>query len=256
MVLFGDSHADQWSTPLAQLAIEQGWRLVTLLKASCAVADIRDYNMRLRRDWPECAEWRTRSIEEIRRLQPDLVIVSQFSSAHIRGPWTAAGVYAVTYEEWAAGLRRSLERLRTAGVPVLVLRDSPSPRKNIGNCIARSRWRGISDENCNTLRANALDPRISPLESEVATSVGARFADLSTELCDSNVCPGVKSGTLVYRDANHLTTAFAARQVPVLRAVLAEPVVSHAISPPMLDGLTINDRPAHSASANSPAAGK
>jgi hypothetical protein len=237
VVLFGDSHADQWSTPLAQLATEQGWRLVTLLKASCAVADISDYNMRLRRHWPECAEWRARSIEEIRRLQPDLVIVSQFSSAHIRGPWTASGVYAVTYEEWAAGLERSLQTLRTAGVPVLLLRDSPSPRKDVGNCIARSRWRGIPEENCNIPREDALDPRISPLESAVAASVGARFGDLSAEFCDRQVCPGVKSGTLVYRDAHHITTAFAARQVPVLRALLAEPVISHAVTPPLLDGL-------------------
>src|SRR5690606_4967023 len=79
VVLFGDSHADQWSTPLAQLATEQGWHLVTLLKASCPVANIADYSIRMQRDWPECAEWRARSIAEIGRMRPDIVIVSQFS---------------------------------------------------------------------------------------------------------------------------------------------------------------------------------
>jgi len=220
VVLFGDSHADQWSTPLAQLATEQGWRLVTLLKASCAVADIVAYNVRLRRYWPECSEWRTRSMEEIRRLQPDLVIVSQFSSGYIRGPWTARGKHAVTYEEWLAGLRRSLLQLRSAGVPVLVLRDTPSPGKNVGNCIARSRWRGMPETSCNTLRRNALDPKVSPLERAVAVSMGAKFGDLSDEVCNSEVCPGVQSGVLVYRDANHLTTDFAASLAPALSAML------------------------------------
>lgn len=230
VVLFGDSHADQWSTPLAQLATEQGWRLVTLLKASCSVADIRAYNNLLRRDWPECTQWRDRAMEEIRRLQPDLVIVSQFSSGYIQGPWTDRGNHAVTYEEWADGLRRSLQHLRTANIPVLLLRDTPSPGKNVGTCVARSRWRGTSEADCNTPRWNALDPKISPLEDAVAASANTRFGDLSGEFCDNNVCPGVQSGVLVYRDANRITTEFAARQVSALRALLEHLRTRQAIS--------------------------
>jgi peptidoglycan/LPS O-acetylase OafA/YrhL len=223
VVLFGDSHADQWSTPLAQLATEQGWRLITLLKASCSVSDIADYNNRLRRDWPECTEWRKRAIDEIRHLQPDLVIVSQFSSGYIQGPWSGRGTHAVTYEEWAHGLRRSLQHLRAANVPTLLLRDSPSPRKDVGTCIARSRWRGVPESICDTPRADALDPKISPLESSIATSLDVRFSDLSAGFCDSKVCPGMQTGILVYRDANHITSDFAARLVPLLSALLQYP---------------------------------
>lgn len=221
LVLFGDSHADQWSTPLAKLATEQGWRLVTLLKSSCAAADIPAYSVRLQRPLYECSEWRARSIEEIRRLRPDLVIVSQFSSGYIRGPWTSRGHHAVTYEEWEDGLRRSLEQLSASNVPVVLLRDTPSPGRHVGNCVARLRWRGLPEEYCDTLRTNALDPKVSLLESKVAASTGVRFIDLTEQFCDSKVCPGIKSGTLVYRDANHLTTQFAGRQVAALRAQLA-----------------------------------
>jgi hypothetical protein len=236
VVLFGDSHADQWSTPLAQLATEQGWRLVTLLKASCAVADITAYNNRLRRSWPECTEWRSRAMEEIRRLQPDLVIVTQFSSGYIRGPWTARGNNAVTYEEWENGLRRSLQQLRSANIPVLLLRDTPSPGKNVGTCIARSRWRGMPETNCDIPRANALDPRISPLESAVAASLGVQFGDLTAQFCDTDICPGLRDGVLVYRDVNHMTTEFALRQVPVLRALLQDDVVSQTQPQPAFPG--------------------
>ncbi|MFC4313278.1 acyltransferase family protein [Steroidobacter flavus] len=230
IVLFGDSHADQWSTPLAQLATEQGWQLVTLLKASCPVADIADYNVRLRRHWPECTKWRKQALAEIRRLQPDLVVVSQFSSGYIRGPWTARGQHAVTYEEWANGLNSSLSHLRAANIPVLLLRDSPTPGKNIGNCIARARWQGLPEENCDTSRPNALDAKISPLESAIAGSMGMRFADLSAEFCDNAVCPGARSGLLVYRDENHITTAFAARLMPALRELLVGSQMSQAVS--------------------------
>lgn len=231
VVLFGDSHADQWSTPLAQLASERGWRLVTLLKASCAVSDIQAYSPRLRRDWPECSEWRARAIEQIRELQPAMVVISQYSSGYIRGPWTARGDHAVTYEDWEAGLRRTLEQLRAANVPVLLLRDSPSPGRNVGACVARSRWRELSESSCDTPRIKALDPKISPLESAIATSMGVRFGDLSAEFCDDSVCPSVRSGILVYRDANHMTTDFAERQAAVLRPMLEDPLLTASAAP-------------------------
>lgn len=232
VVLFGDSHADQWSTPLAQLASEQGFRLVTLLKASCAVADISAYSPRLRRDWPECTQWRHKAMAEIRRLQPDLVIVSQFSSGYIQGPWTARGRHAVSYEEWADGLRRSLQHLRAANVPVLLLRDTPSPVKNLSTCVARARWRETPDSACQTPRSNALDPRISPLERSIAESAGARFGDLSAAFCDDRTCPGTYSGQLVYRDGNHITTSFALRQAPLLGELLSPQGLSHASATP------------------------
>jgi hypothetical protein len=224
VVLFGDSHADQWSTPLASLASARGWRLVTVLKASCAVSDIPSYSPRLRRDWPECAEWRARAIEEIRQLQPTMVIVSQYSSGYVRGPWSARGKHAVTHDAWEAGLRRTLSRLRETNASILLLRDSPSPGRNVGTCIARSRWRGLSESNCDTPRIDALDPAISPLERAVATSMGARFGDLSAQFCDDTTCPSMRSGILVYRDANHMTTAFAARQAANLEPML-EPML-------------------------------
>lgn len=129
------------------------------------------------------------------------------------------------------------QQLHAANVPILVLRDSPSPGKNVGNCIARSRWRGTSETNCSTLRLNALDPKLSPLEGAVAASTGARFGDLSAEFCNTDVCPGVQSGILVYRDANHMTTAFAARQAPVLRALLEGRDIPRTLPLPTLDGL-------------------
>jgi hypothetical protein len=60
--------------------------------------------------------------------------------------------------------------------------------------------------------------------------MGMRFADLSVEFCDSAVCPGARSGVLVYRDENHVTTAFAAGLMPTLRDLVEGPLVSRAAS--------------------------
>ena len=43
------------------------------------------------------------------------------------------------------------------------------------------------------------------------------FVDLTSEFCDLISCPAIREGTIVYRDANHLTTAYARRLLKPLR---------------------------------------
>ena len=219
IVLFGDSHADQWSTPLAELAARNGWKLVTYLKASCPVSEVPAYNSRLRRYMPECDEWRARSLAEIAELRPALVVASQFSSGYIRGPKSTLGRFAVTYEQWENGLRRSLAKL---GAPVLLLRDSPSPGPvDPAICVQRALWRGQPVSSCDVPRSLAIDARLTALERGVAVSTpGVRFADLTDALCDDRTCPVVRNGELVYRDANHLTVGYAVRMGAALAADL------------------------------------
>jgi hypothetical protein len=83
IVLFGDSHADHWSTPLAKIAETNNWRLVTYLKSSCSVAAVPTWNVRLMRAYSECDAWRQTAMKEIASLKPDAVIVSQFSYSYV-----------------------------------------------------------------------------------------------------------------------------------------------------------------------------
>ncbi|RUV70663.1 MAG: acyltransferase [Mesorhizobium sp.] len=220
VVLIGDSHADQWSTPLSELATREGWKLVTYLKASCSVSDIPIYSKRLRRWSPECAEWRRRSIEEIAKLNPALIVVSQFSNGYIKGPRSGLGEYAVSYDEWETGLTKSLQVLASSG-PVLLLRDTPTPSVDLATCVERSAWRGLSSDTCMVTRSAAIDERLTALERNVAQSSGVSFADMTNTFCDQS-CPGMKDGMLVYRDANHLATPYARRLAPLIKAYLPE----------------------------------
>jgi peptidoglycan/LPS O-acetylase OafA/YrhL len=221
VVLFGDSHADQWSTPIISLAEQQGWRVVTYLKASCSVADVPVYDSRLHRFSPECSQWRAQVLAEVAHLHPTGIVVAEFSSGYIRGPITGMSENAVDLPTWSDGLRRSLRALHGAGVPVIVLRDNPSPGKNIRDCLARAEWHGLPTSICETSRLVALDASVTKTERDAAASVpGVHFIDLSSMFCDSTACPPMREGIVVYRDAHHLTTRYAAHLLEPMKSAL------------------------------------
>jgi peptidoglycan/LPS O-acetylase OafA/YrhL len=221
VVLFGDSHADQWSTPLVSLADQENWRVVTYLKASCSVADILVYNMRLHRFTQECPEWRAKALAEIVHLRADMVVITQFSSSYIRGPLSNLGEHAVDLATWSEGLRRSLHTLHAAGIPVILLRDSPTPGRDMRYCLARADWHGLPTSICETPRSFGLDALVTKTELDAAASVpGVHFIDMSSEFCNPTTCPPIREGTIVYRDANHLTADYAAHLLEPLRHTL------------------------------------
>jgi peptidoglycan/LPS O-acetylase OafA/YrhL len=226
IVLFGDSHADEWSTPLAFLAGDEGWRVVTYLKASCSVADIPVYNIRLHRLSPECASWRSQALAEIVKLRPVAVVIYEFSSYYIRGPITDLGARAVDLTTWAAGLERSLRTLTAAGIRVIVVRDNPTPGRNMRECLSYAAWHKLPESRCATPRLVALSDAVTVAEHKVANAIpGVRFVDFTSEFCDQTICPAVRGGLIVYRDGHHLTTSYAMGLAEPLRAALS-PVIN------------------------------
>ena len=83
IVLFGDSHADHWSTPLVDIAKKDNFRLVTFMKSSCRATRITTRVWSLKRDYTECDDWRELAIKQIIAMKPQMVIISQFSITNI-----------------------------------------------------------------------------------------------------------------------------------------------------------------------------
>jgi peptidoglycan/LPS O-acetylase OafA/YrhL len=221
IVLFGDSHADQWSTPLSSIAKAEGWHLITYLKASCPVADVAVYNLRLRLFGDICETWRSNVIAEIIRLRPAAVVIGEFSSGYVQGPLSFLGKNAISLKTWSAGLKGSLNALHAAGIPIVLLRDSPTPGRHIPNCLEQAEWRGVSRTSCDVPRLSSLDTALTSAEALDAQAVpGVRFVDLSSHFCDEAMCPAVIGGMVVYRDENHLTNGYAASLTKPLRAAL------------------------------------
>jgi hypothetical protein len=216
---------------LAALAAAQGWRLTTYLKAACAVADVPLYVSRLRRVSWECARWRAWSLAEIVRLHPDAVIIAQFSRGYVQAPGSRLHGHGVALEQWRAGLIRTVQTLRGAGIAVILLQDSPTPAGDIPLCLARAAWHGTPRSRCDIARAQAFDPALIRITRAVAARTGSHYVDLTARFCGPQTCPAILKGDIVYRDDSHLTARYAARLQQALGAAL-RPGLTAAMAAP------------------------
>ncbi|MBZ9775453.1 acyltransferase family protein [Mesorhizobium sp. CO1-1-8] len=210
IVLFGDSHADHWSTPLIEAAQRNDTKVVTYLKSSCRASRLSTFNTVLKRDYTECDAWREQAISEIIRRKPRLVVISEFSIGNLTRDLPAAERTAEV-ARWQAGLRSTLQAFSRAGVETAVIRDTPINASFADSCVARTLWwREAPSPHCDTPRAEAANDSTAAAERAVVTSVpDTRYIDLTNQFCGPTACHVVISGKLAFRDRHHLATAFA-----------------------------------------------
>jgi hypothetical protein len=146
----------------------------------------------------------------------DLVVVTAASDGDLTGV-AAAG----QFDAKAEGYRAPLEAWRDAGIPVLVIRDTPQPHTDVVGCVDQHR---TDPGACDGPRSAWLpaDPLVSAAEQIGAPAV--TIADLSSLLCTSTTCYSVIGGVLVYFDQRHLTATYSASLAPYL-----EPAVRAAL---------------------------
>jgi peptidoglycan/LPS O-acetylase OafA/YrhL len=210
VVLFGDSHAQQWFTPLAAIARERGMALRVLTKGACPPVDLRPLAHPLTKERPyrACEEWLTWALAEIERERPDVVVLGSLFR------------YSLLDERFEQAWDRVHARLAASGAELVYLRDTPYMGRDMPVCISG----GVADwvywSDCAVPRSQALPP--DPL----AVLVGGgghpdvRLVDLTPQLCGGDRCPAVRDGVLLYRDTSHLTDTAARGLLPVLRRAL------------------------------------
>jgi peptidoglycan/LPS O-acetylase OafA/YrhL len=197
IVLVGDSHAYQWMPALRQVALDRGWRLVSLTKGGCAFWDVELVNTNLKRDFTECYAWRENAAERIRAENPDLIV----TSAAIFNP--RPGDFS---DRWVAGVTTGTETLVSMGAPVYVIEDTPYPKVDIPKCIAKSMTDisacGLSPEDA----YSDNDRRIR--SAEAAAAAGATLIDPYRWFCSSELCPTIIGNTVVYSDNSHVSQTY------------------------------------------------
>ncbi len=203
VALFGDSHAIQWFNAVQALALTNQWRLVTFLKSGCAAHDAAPLL-----GGSGCREWRNQALREIVALHPDAVFIASYTSAYGLGQAHPEA----DLERLRAGWRRSLQVLAEAGLTVIQFRDTPLPPFDVPTCLARAlshEW--MRGRSCDLTESTALEPRTFQAEQDAAQGFpGVHFVDFTDRMCRGGLCPAVIDGTIVYRDASHVTGAFAA----------------------------------------------
>ena len=221
IVLFGDSHADHWSTPLIEAARRNDTKVVTYLKSSCRASRLSTFNTVLKRDYTECDAWREQAISDIIRRKPRLVVISEFSIGNLTRDMPAAGRNAET-ARWQAGLRSTLQAFSRAGVETAVIRDTPINDSFADSCVARTLWwREAPSPHCDTPRTEAANDSTAAAERAVVISVpDTLYVDLTDRFCGATSCHVFIGGKLAFRDRHHLATAFAETlEGPIERAL-------------------------------------
>jgi len=201
VALVGDSHAAHWSPALQEVAEERGWELHTFTKSSCAFTATLLVRPGEEEPYTQCREWTGNVLERLRDLGPDIVFTSSRAQA---------APYGIDDEEKAReavaeGMSELWRKLDAMGVTVVALRDTPTARSRIVECID---LHAPDTDACVRERDRALgggDPQVIAAEE---SGVDARVVDLSDRFCLDDVCPAVIGNVLVYRDSHHITATY------------------------------------------------
>ncbi|CDX18585.1 Acyltransferase 3 [Mesorhizobium plurifarium] len=210
IALFGDSHADHWSTPLIEAGRKNGYRVVTWLKNSCRASRISVWSSELKRPYAECDRWREQAIAGIIRAKPALVVISELALTSGRKMAGRGGDTDSQDADWRAGLRSTLTSLSQAGLKIAFIRDVPFNNANVDTCVARALWRNETPSRCDQTRAYAANDTMAAAERDIVDSIpNAAYVDLTDRFCSATICHVFIDGKLAFRDQHHMATPFA-----------------------------------------------
>jgi peptidoglycan/LPS O-acetylase OafA/YrhL len=208
VALVGDSHAAQWAPALEEIAGDHALRLVPFTKDSCIFLDMRLMSIHLEREYVDCASWRKAVVLELKRLTPDLIVVSSSRWVH---PVNAVDADTKRQAEAMARL------LRTLPGQVVILADTPLSAYDVPACLSKQIK---TPDACATKTGYALTAHLAR-DGLAAELAGVPLIDPTPWLCDEELCPAIIDWTIVYRDDHHLTATFARSLAPRLLASLA-----------------------------------
>jgi hypothetical protein len=196
IVLYGDSHAAQWFPALEKIALEKGYKLISLTKSACPSVDARREDQGAFK-FVHCKKWRENSIARIKSIKPDAVIVSSFQY------FTAPAGFPSPTQWWTDGQKRLLRELQGSSSRLIYISDTPRPLRDIPNCLA------------------SRDPHSCDSTEKTPNLIIDGFVkiDPTSWLCTS-FCPAIKNGYVVYRDASHISVAAALDLKPELEKAL------------------------------------
>ena len=216
VALIGDSHANQWAPGIAEIAQARGWKVVEYTKAACSFADVL-ITTKDGHPYPSCREWSTALLDRLLTTdKPTMVITSSIKKrVMINGQ---ANFDAENISALAAGLRHNYEALNKAGIPVVVIQDTPLPEFDIPECVQQNTDKLTE---CAGDRSKMVPGDLGAEQFEAKAGLdNVHLVDLNGAICPAEKCAAVIGNVLVYRDASHLTGTYVRSLVPRLAAEL------------------------------------
>lgn len=214
IALVGDSHAWQWRSAVDLVAHRMRWSVLESTRSSCSLtAGIPSFPEPKQ---AECLQWK-RSLIAWFGQHPEIstIFVSDHPLPVRRAPRQTelqAQVAQIT-AEWAA--------LPATVRHIIVIRDIPYVHEDTLECVERAiARRRLAAAQCAVRRRTALHSDPDVLAAHKLRSPRVQVIDLTRLLCDSHLCFPVVGRVLAYRDADHLTRAFAETAGPYLYQAL------------------------------------
>lgn len=206
VVLLGDSHAGQWFAAVHSFAASNDWSVEVLNKEGCPLASINVVNPTLARPYTECNVWRSNMFHRLRiEARPKIIFISSLN-------W-----YIDNKRELDNGWTATLKALRSIGVPIVYLEDTPYPFMDVPDCVSAS----LNDwAKCDFKRSTAL--HFDPMLGNALRSYLSAIVDVNQFLCPGKglKCPSVRRGILLYRDDSHVTNTAMAALAPAVEVQL------------------------------------
>lgn len=211
-ILLGDSVAISW-LPGIRAALPSDYRIRVLTFAQCPVADMPVTKVD-GSPFPECADFRKWSLDQVVAAHPDLVVMSESPIAlkRIEGQPDSG----VALGQWVDGLTNSLSRLSGNAGRVVMLAPPPGTgTRNLDACDG-----ALSSPNDCIFSGGDLYHSIVQAGSQATTAKGFTFVPTEPWFCVANRCPSFVGTTPVFADPAHITAAFSRQLAPVLGGVL------------------------------------
>jgi peptidoglycan/LPS O-acetylase OafA/YrhL len=213
IALVGNSHAVEWLPALQELATKRDLA-ITLFVASGCMPTAAHVVFDTQASSDGCHSWGQRVVERTASDEFDVVVTAVASTSDIVGVAPED-----KFEPQAEGYAWALGQWAQAGVPVLLIRDTPFPGFSIPDCVAGN----LDDVSaCDGDRAvwERPDPMLEAAEQVDSDLV--RVLDLNDHFCDESMCYAVIGGVLAYFDKEHVGATFSVSAAPYIAGALDE----------------------------------
>lgn len=216
IVLLGESHAWQWSTPVESIAQKNGDAFALVYHAACNVV-LTAASLPVQGvvgqapSGAVCVQWLKAALKWIVDYKPQMVIVA-----------TVNGFDTVQQENtYLKGLQEVFAELQAPGRRLVMLRDMPLPTQDGPTCLAAHE---SNVQACSSPEPTAVETLVRYHSYDRQTAVLERFhptyVDVIPWFCSKSVCPAVIGNFEVYQDPFHATTTYAEHLAPVLAVAL------------------------------------
>ena len=201
VVLFGDSIGVQWFSAFVRNFVISGWHLTVHTKSACPIVNRTYFWDKIHSDFTVCDQWRDDVIRHIAAEKPEIVLIGSSTQ------------YPFSENEWRDGTMEILDILAPSTTSVYLIRGTYMLNHSGPSCLARKAWQPAALSallDCDSDGESEQDRLVwRALQQAAENYANVSPLDFNELVCPANRCSPKRNGTIVYRDAQHISPLFA-----------------------------------------------